>query len=173
MYIYIYIYTSCLSCEESLSSCLFYCIRVRNRTDRSTCRIHIHIHICIHIQTIWKHPSPFTCLSIFFAFAYVFSPYVLLAYVPFFPYVLLVGVRACMGGSWRCIVAFAHLGNGTSCRTVAMAAPLAHCGMAKYEARLHNERIKMFFGVCVYVCVRALACTKGCMKVKVNMNACL
>ena len=45
----------------------------------------------------------------------------------------------CMGSSCHCIVAYAHLGNGTGRRTATMAAPLLLiCGPVRYEAVLHS-----------------------------------
>ena len=51
-----------------------------------------------------------------------------------------------MGGSYCCIVACTHLGNGTSCRTATMVAPLLlSSGLAKYEVGLHRNSF--------YICV--------------------
>ena len=44
-----------------------------------------------------------------------------------------------MGGSYHCIVACAHLGNGTGHRTATLAAPPLHTsGQVRYEAVLHS-----------------------------------
>ena len=50
---------------------------------------------------------------------------------------------AYMGGSYRCIVACAQLGNGAGCKTASLAALLSHCGPAKDKARLHNKNNKI------------------------------
>ena len=55
-----------------------------------------------------------------------------------------------MGGLYHCIVACTHLGNSTA----TLVAPLFHCGPAKYEAGLHNKKIKRFLSIFV--------CVKGC-----------
>ena len=34
--------------------------------------------------------------------------------------------------------------------TATMAAPLSHCGLAMYEARLHIKKMKRFISICVY-----------------------
>ena len=50
-----------------------------------------------------------------------------------------VGVGVCMGSSYRCIVACAHLRNNTGRRTATMAAPILFTsGLVKYEAVLHS-----------------------------------
>ena len=58
-----------------------------------------------------------------------------------------------MGGLCHCIVAGAHLGNGRSCRTVTMAAPLLlTSGPAMYEVELHSHFV-------VFVCARGMYTT--------------
>ena len=47
----------------------------------------------------------------------------------------------CMGGSYRCIVPYTHLGNGTGRLTVTLVAPLLFTGdPMRYEAVLHSCR---------------------------------
>ena len=53
----------------------------------------------------------------------------------------------CMGSLYRCIVACAHLVNGTGCRTVIMVAPLLLIsGLDKHEAVLHSCGTKSVAG---------------------------
>ena len=48
-------------------------------------------------------------------------------------------VSVCMGGSYRCIVTCAHLGNGTGRRTATLKAPLLLAsGPVRYEAVLYS-----------------------------------
>ena len=58
----------------------------------------------------------------------------------------------CMGDLHHCIVACAHLGNGTGCRTVTMVAPLLLTSCrAKYEVGLHSNLLS------ICVCERMFA----------------
>ena len=97
----------------------------------------------------WVHASPGLSVGNH-AHALQFTPAKKLWYKQYcryhIPVASVVGA-SCMGGSYR--------KQAARRRTATMLAPLSHCGPVKYEAGLHNKKIKRLL---VFLCVRRDVC---------------